>query len=417
MLYDLANSGYTTVVLTTIFNAYFVAVVANAYTSGVATFLWTATIAAGNVLVILSAPVLGAIADRSAAKKRFLMVTTVACVVATALLGLTGEGNVVLAVFLVVVSFVMFASGENLIASFLPEIVPARGMGRLSGYGWGVGYLGGVLTLAICLGYVSFAEAQGHAVTQYVPVTLLITAAVFVLAASPTFLWLKERAVPTPADARRVSDLVAGFRQVGATFREARRFRDLFAFLTALVVIQAGVSTVIVVAAIYAQEVLGFDTPALVRMVIVVNLTAAVGAILAGHLQDRFGSRPAMVGALCVWIVATVLVLVAQSDMHIWIAANLIGLAMGAGQSVGRALVGRLTPVPRTAAFFGLWGLANRLAAILGPLSYGVISAASGGNHRLAVVSTLVYFVLGLALLVPVDEARGRLAAADASDR
>jgi UMF1 family MFS transporter len=274
-----------------------------------------------------------------------------------------------------------------------------------------------LLTLGVCLVYINLAEGLGHGATQYVPVTLVITAVMFALAATPTFVWLKERAVVAPSAGSRPNYIVTGFREVRRTLGQARQFRDLFAFLTALVVIQAGVSTVIVVAAIYAQEVLDFDTAELVQMVMVVNLTAAAGALLGGHLQDRWGSIPAMVTALLIWIAAVVLVLGARTDNGIWLAANLIGLAMGTGQAVGRALVGQLTPVERTAEFFGLWGFANRLAAILGPVSYGFISFITAGNHRLAVLSTLVYFVLGLVLLSGVDESRGKRAAEDATAR
>ena len=401
VMYDFANSGYTTVVLTAIFNAYFVSVVAGGaggFGSGGATFLWTLTIALGNAFVLLSAPVLGAIADYRAAKKPILLFTTIACVVSTGLLGFVGEGDIALGIALVVVSFVMFASGENLIAAFLPEIAPARGMGRLSGYGWGVGYFGGLLTLALCFGYINFAEHRGHGASQFVPVTLVITATVFALAATPTFLWLEERAVALHPVNGRISYLKMGFGALRRTLGEARRFRDLFRFLTALIVIQAGVSTVVIVAAIYAQEVLGVDAAGLVRMLMVVNVAAAAGALTIGHVQDRYGSIRALLIALLVWITAIVLVLKADTADDIWPAASLIGVAMGSGQAAGRALVGRLTPAARTAEFFGLWGFANRLAAILGPVSYGLISYTTGGNQRVAVLSTLAFFVLGLVL-------------------
>ena len=235
----------------------------------------------------------------------------------------------------------------------------------------------------------------------------------FALAATPTFLWLEERAVALHPVNGRISYLKTGFGAIRRTLREARRFRDLFRFLTALIIIQAGVSTVVVVAAIYAQETLGIDAAGLVRMLMVVNVAAAAGALTIGHVQDRYGSVRAMLIALLIWITAVLLVLKADTADDIWPAAILIGFAMGSGQAAGRALVGHLTPVARTAEFFGLWGFANRLAAILGPVSYGLISYTTGGNQRVAVLSTLTFFVLGLVLLLRVDEARGQRAAAD----
>jgi UMF1 family MFS transporter len=170
-------------------------------------------------------------------------------------------------------------------------------------------------------------------------------------------------------------------------------------------------STVIVIAAIYAQEVLGFASDELIILIMVVNLTAAVGAFGMGHLQDRIGSLRSLSLALVIWIVAIVLVLFAEVHAEIWLPANLIGLAMGATQSAGRALIGQFTPVARTGEFFGLWGLAMHLAMIIGPLTYGAISWITSGDQRLALLSTLSFFVLGLVLLFTVDEPRGRRAA------
>ncbi len=412
-LYDFANSGYTTVVLTTIFSAYFVGVVAGGpggFPSGTATLLWTLAVSSANLCVLVAAPIVGAIADHRAAKKRFLLITTVGCVMATALLALVGPGDVVLGLVLVVISTIMFASGENLISAFLPEIVPVRRMGRMSGYGWSLGYLGGLMTLGLCLAYIAWAQRQGQAEHQFVPVTLLITAGVFALAATPTFVWLRERATPHPL-ARGVSYVRAGIRRVRRTLTEAARLPDLFRFLTALAVYQSGVATVVVLSAVYAREVMGFDSQALVILIMVVNVTAAVGALLFGHLQDRLGSVPSLVITLLIWSAAIILIAVADERVDIWLAGNMIGLAMGASQAVGRALIGQLTPVTHTAEFFGLWGMANRLAAIAGPLSYGLISHWSGGNHRLAILSTLLFFIAGLVLLLRVNEQRGKAAA------
>ncbi len=409
-LYDFANSGYTTVVLTTVFSAYFVAVVAGGpggFPSGTATLLWTLAVGSANLCVLVTAPIVGAMADHRAAKKRYLLITTVGCAAATALLALVGPGDVMPGLLLVIVSAIMFASGENLIAAFLPEIVPVRRMGRMSGYGWGLGYLGGLLTLGLCLAYIAWAERQGHAEHQFVPVTLLITAGVFALAATPTFVWLRERATPSPP-AGGVSYVRAGVQRVRRTLAEAASLPDLFRFLTALAVYQSGIATVVVLSAVYVREVMGFDTHALVILVMVINVTAAVGALLFGHLQDRLGSVRTLVITLLIWSGAIILVAVADEAVDIWLAGNLIGLAMGASQAGGRALIGQFTPVARTAEFFGLWGMVNRLAAIAGPLSYGLISYWSGGNHRLAILATLLFFIVGLLLLFRVDEQRGK---------
>jgi UMF1 family MFS transporter len=410
--YDFANSGYTTVVLTTIYSAFFVAVVAadvDARSPGTATMLWTLAIGIANFIVLLSGPIVGAIADYHASKKKFLLYTTVCCVLATTLLAFVPSGQVTLSMILIVLSAIAFASGENIVAAFLPEIAHADRMGRVSGYGWSVGYFGGMLTLGACLSYIAWASGQGHSAVDYVPVTLLITAIIFALAATPTFLWLKERATPRPLPPGQ-SFMRAGFTQVRLTLVHAAQLPDLFRFLWCLTLYQSGVATVIVIAAIYAQEVMGFDSQQLIVLIMVVNLTAAFGAFAFGYAQDHFGSVPSLAGGLLVWVAAILLTLYADEPADLWLAGNLIGLAMGATQAGGRALIGQFTPEARNAEFFGLWGLAGRAAAIIGPVSYGLISRASGGDHQVAMLSTLVFFLLGLLLLFTVNEERGKRA-------
>jgi len=412
-LYDFANSGYTTVVQTTIFSAYFVGVVAGeaqGVTPGLSTLLWSLAIGIANFIVMISGPLIGAIADHRACKKPFLLISSVGCILSTALLALVGPGDIWLGMVLVTLSAIMFASGENLIAAFLPEIVPEKNMGRMSGYGWSLGYFGGLLTLGICLAYITWAKQHGLSETHFVPVTLLITATIFALTATPTFLWLRERAIPVAWD-KSLSNLQVSYARLAHTFKEAARFRDLLWFLITLGVYQSGVSTVVVLAAIYAQEVMGFDTQSLIVLIMVVNVTAAVGAFICGHLQDRMGSVPTLAITLLIWIVAVLVALFASKPAHMWIAGNIIGLAMGASQSVGRALVSKFSPTERAGEFLGLWGLVNRLSAIVGPLSYGLINYWSNGDHRLSLLSTLSFFIVGLVLLSKVNESRGKAAA------
>ncbi len=411
-MYDFANSGYTTVVLTAIYNAYFVGVVAGsgADRDGAATLWWTLAVGISNLLVLVSAPVVGAVADYRACKKRFLAVTTVGCVLFTALLGLAGRGEVALAMVFVVLSSFMFASGENLIAAFLPEIARRRDMGKISGYGWALGYLGGLLVLGLCLAYIGWAERHGLDATQFVPVTLGITAAAFALASLPTFLWLRERAVPM-ALPRGTGYLAAGVQRVRRTFTHARRFRDLFRFLLTLTVYYCGINTVVVLAAVYAQQVMGFGLRETILLILLVNLTAAAGAFVFGLLQDRLGSVRTLALTLVIWITALVLAYFIESRAGFWLVANLVGIALGSSQSAGRALIALFSPPARAAEFFGLWGLAGKLAAMIGPVSYGLITYFSSGNQRLALLSTASFFVLGLALLLGVNERRGRAAA------
>jgi len=405
-MYDFANSGYTTVVITAVFNAYFVAEVAG--NAPWATFAWTATLAVSFALVIVTAPLIGAYADAHAAKKRLLLATTAGCVVFTAGLAAVGHGDIALGVTLIVFSNYCFGTGENLIAAFLPEIADGEALGRISGWGWSLGYLGGLVSLGACLAYVAWAQAQGAEATQFVPGAMLITAAIFAAASLPTFLFLRERAKPVARPGEIVHSAVA---RLAETLRRARRYRDLWRFLVCLVFYQAGIQTVVALAAVYAQQVMGFTTRGTLVLILVVNVTAAAGAFAFGQVQDRLGHVRTLVVTLIGWLAAVVLAWLAEGPILFWIVANLVGICLGSTQSAGRALVGYLSPPARTAEFFGLWGLAVKLSSILGPVTYGAVTWVTHGNHRFAMLVTGVFFLIGIVIVVGLDVKRGRSAA------
>ena len=406
-MYDFANSGYTTVVITAVFNAFFVAAVAQ--NAPWATFAWTASLSVSYLAVLLSAPLVGAWADAHAAKKRLLLAATAGCVAFTALLVFAAPSTIVLTIVCVIVSNFFFATGENLIAAFLPELADSRALGRVSGWGWSFGYLGGIVALGLCLAYVFWARDQGHAAAQYVPVTMLITAGLFALSATPTFIWLRERAQPQAVAV--AGALREAWARVHRTIRHAQEYRDLRRFLLCIVFYQAGIMAVIALAAIYATQAMKFTTLQTMILIFAVNFFAAAGAFGFGYLQDRIGHIRAMALVLGGWIVMIGLAYVAVEPLLFWIAAILAGICMGSAQAAGRAIVGYLAPPARLAEFFGLWGLAVKAASIFGPLTYGVVTWIFQGNHRLGILAVGAYFVIGLALLVGINIERGRRAA------
>src|SRR4051812_2244485 len=401
-MYDFANSGYTTVVITAVFGAYFVGVVADARPW--ATFAWTAALSASYALILATGPLVGAWADAHAAKKRLLLGTTAGCVVFTALLAFVSPGEVAFALTLIVLSNYFFGTGENLIAAFLPELADSKAMGRVSGWGWAFGYFGGIVSLGVCLIYITAAQKAGDKAAHFVPVSMLITAVFFALAAAPTFVFLKERAAPQPSAANP-------WRRILDTLQKANHYRDLRRFLLCIVFYQAGIQTVIALAAIYAEQVMKFTTAETITLILLVNITAAVGAFAFGYVQDAIGHVRAIALTLCGWIVMIGLAYFADTKTMFWAAANLAGLCMGSSQAAGRALVGYLAPPARIAEFFGLWGLATKAASIFGPLTYGMVTWIFAGNHRLAILATGAYFVVGLLLLFAIDVRRGRAAA------
>jgi UMF1 family MFS transporter len=403
-MFDFANSGYTTVVITAVFNAYFVAAVAQGAVWG--TFAWTAALSVSYAMIVVSAPLVGAWADAHAAKKRLLVATTAGCILATAGLALVGPGDLALAIGLLIVSNFFFGSGENIIAAFLPEIARGRALGKVSGWGWGLGYFGGLLTLAACLAYVTWAQSAGQSAIQFVPVTMLITAAVFLLASLPTFLLLRERAIPQLG-----TRYATAFARTWHTIQHAMQYQDLLRFLVCILFYQAGVQSVIALAAIYAQEAMGFETRDTIMLVLLVNVTAMAGALAFGQVQDRLGHKLTIALTLAGWLLTVAVASFAATRGMFWVAANLAGLCLGASQSAGRALVGYLSPAQRRAEFFGLWGLAVKLSSIFGPITYGAVTWISGGDHRKALLSVGVFFVIGLLVLAGIDVRRGRRAA------
>lgn len=403
-MFDFANSGYTTVVITAVFSAYFVSVVAG--DAPWATFAWTLALSASYAAVLSSAPLVGAWADAHAGKKKLLAITTLGCVAATAALWFAGPGALAPAIVLLILSNFFFGTGENLIAAFLPELARPRALGRVSGWGWSLGYVGGLVSLGASLAYIGWAQGRGQGAADFVPATMLITAAIFLLAALPTLLVLRERAAPQPTASAR-----GAWAQVRHTLGHLPQLPDLKRFLICTVLYQAGIQAVITLAAIYASQVFQFTTQRTILLVLVVNVTAALGAFLFGHVQDRIGHVRAIAATLAGWILMVALAWAAPDERMFWVAANLAGLCMGASQSAGRAMVGLLAPPRHQAEFFGLWGLAVKLASILGPVTYGIASWVTGNDHRQALLITGSYFLLGLLALAGVHPLRGRRAA------
>ena len=412
-MYDFANSGYTTVVITAVFAAYFVGAVTEGASWG--PLAWTASLSASYAIVMLTMPSLGAWADLRAAKKRLLMMFTFACVLSTAALAFARPGDVVLAMVLIMISNTFYSYGESLTGAFLPELARPEGMGKVSGWGWAFGYVGGMLALGLCLAYVLWAQAQGKAPAQFVPVTMVITATLYGLAALVTFTLLRERARPPVTASGQSQGLGSAIRQLRHTWREARHYSDFIWLMACTVAYQGGVAVAITLAAIYAEQVIGFVQQETMVLIFVLNIAAALGAFGCGYLQDRIGHKLALALTLLGWVATCIIAAMAQTKGQFWWAAAIAGLCMGSSQSAGRALVGLFAPARQLAEFFGLWTVATRLASIIGPLSYGLITWMTGGNQRVAIAATTVLFVVGLLALLPINVQRGRDAALKAA--
>jgi UMF1 family MFS transporter len=244
---------------------------------------------------------------------------------------------------------------------------------------------------------------------------MLLTAAIYGLASLVTFRLLRERARPDP-QALRESGMKASLQQLQQTFRQARRYGDFMWLMLCAVFYQGGVAVAVSLAAIYAEQVIGFEQQETMVLIFVLNLAAAGGAFAWGYLQDRIGHKLALGSTLVGWIATCVIAAVSTTKGEFWWAAAIAGICMGSSQSAGRAMAGMFAPQRQSAEFFGLWTFAIRLASIIGPLSYGAITWATGGNQRAAILSTTALFIAGLVVLLRVDVPRGREAARQADE-
>jgi UMF1 family MFS transporter len=396
--YDFANSAFTTIIVTVAYSVYFTRVVAP--DDGEA--WWGRGYAVSMLLAGLLSPILGAVADATASKRRYLIAMTAVCVVPTALLGWVGPGDLAWGLGLFIVANVGYNAALHLYDAFLKELTPADAVGRLSGWGWGLGYIGGLASLALVYPFLA-GGMDGEAAERY-RLAFPLTAAFFAVAAIPTFIWLKERAVPVPLDGSRWT---AGLRRVVETLRGLRRYPNLVRYFFAYFVFNDAVNTVFVFAAIFATQVLGFTAQDLVIFFLIMQVSSAAGAGTFGGVTDRLGSVRAISITLIALIGVTIWAARVQTVTEFYAIGLFTGALLGANQAASRTLLAHFAPPGRGAEFFGLFSLTSKFAATIGPLLYGEIARATD-SHRVAVLSIGMLFFIGLILLQRVDEMAGR---------
>ena len=392
--YDFANSAFITVVITVVYGPYFTGVVAAGWAG--ANTLWSVILAASQVVVMVFGPALGVLADVTGSKKKFLLSMMWVCSAATTALWLTGPGTVALAAGLVIVAYAAFSFGENFCASFLSELSTPANCGRISGYGWSFGYLGGLGALGLAMLVLSVSPDG----VQWV---FVVTALFMVAATLPVLLLLRERKQRESHVARWWQ---LGWESVLRAARDLPQHRDLLRFFWAFLLYMSGLGAVVAFAAIYSVEVLGFTTGENLVLFASLQISSALGALAFGWWQDRAGSVNMLTAALLLWCLVAVGAYFCRTKEMFFLVGNVAGLAIGSCQAGSRAVVSLLSPRERAAEFFGFWGVFGKLAAVVGPLFMGVL--ADLFDLRVAVLSTLVFFVGGLLVLRTVRmSARG----------
>lgn len=407
-MYDFANSSFTTLIVTVAYSVYFVQVVAGHLgRDGTAERIWFWGYAASMLVVAVLSPPLGAIADARAIKRRFLIGFTLLCVLCTALLAFVQAGDVWPGLVLFGIANIAFDLGFVFCSAFLVEITTSERMGRISGYGWGLGYAGGLLSLAIAYPFIRGGfEADNLSLYRF---SFAVTAAFFLIAALPTLLWLKERAVPQAARAGE-SAWRQGFARLAATARQVRRYRDLFAYLIAYLVYTDAINTVIVASAIFANKVLDFSPGDLIIYFLVTQVSAGLGAVALGLLADRIGAKRTISLTLGAWILLAISAALVQTQAQFYAIGLVAGAVLGANQATSRTLLGQFTPAGRQGEFFGFFSVTGKFAAVIGPVVYGEVTAWTG-SQRWAILTMALFFAAGLLAFQVVDEGRGKAAA------
>ncbi|WP_017941220.1 MULTISPECIES: MFS transporter [unclassified Thioalkalivibrio] len=418
-MFDFANQAYTLLIITVIFGDLFTRVIVGDgpdYRLG--NLLWSVALAVSYAMVIVAAPFAGAVMDATASRKRFLAASWVLTIITTALLYFVEPGLVFFGMALIIASNFGYAIGESFIASFLPDLGPPEKLGWISGLGWGLGYIGGLVATAFALGLLGEVSADNFERIRWVGP---FAAVFFLISALPTFLFLKERG--TRRRLARHIQLGLGWKRVKAALVTLGERRDLRALFVSIFFVMAGIYIIIAFTFIYGAQVIQWDEPVRVMMFVVTQITAVIGAVGFGFLQDRAGPVRIYRITLGLWALA-VLAIFATPTIAQWLSVLLgqpvepqmvflgvgilAGLCLGSAQSAGRALVALMVPAREAGRWFGFWGLSSKAAAIFGLLGIGLLQAWLGLEN--AILFCMFLFLAGLLASIPIRLADRRRA-------
>jgi MFS transporter, UMF1 family len=388
-LYDFANSSFAAVVAGTIYAAYYaIGVVGNR--DGAGDLWWGRVISVAMAVVAISSPFLGGLADRAGVRRPLFIGFTALSITATALMATVAPGMVFWGFVLGVLGLVGFEGALVYYNAYLPEIAPRAYQGRVSAWGFAVGYAGSIVALLAALPFVR-AQAYGGA--------FLATAALFATFALPAFLLLPPDA-PGRMSARQAA--LGGGAELLAALRAILARRDLRRFLGAYFLYEDGVNTVIAFSAIFAAHTLGFPMDQLIVLYIVVQISALAGAVAWSWPTDRLGPKRVLTITLCQWTAVVLAAYFVETQAQFYALAVAAGTGLGAVQAASRTFLVVLIPRGMEAELFGFYTLCGKSAAVLGPLVFGSISHAAGGDQRLGILAIGAFFVAGLILLCRV---------------
>lgn len=424
-MYDWANSAYSTLSIT-ILVAYLQRVVLPGE-SGPVKFLWSTSltikwgpvvwawgISLSMLVAAILSPILGAVADANASKRKWLAATALCGAGAAVLMFFVPAACAWLVVALFVTMSLMFELSLGFYNGFLPEIADEHSMNRVSAWGYALGYLGGGLALVLAAMVLQFGQSWGlpdKAVA--LRVGILIMGLWWGIFTVPTLWILRDRGQPPLEKQPLHAAARSAVSEVGHTLSNIRLYRTLALFLLGFLFYNDGIQTVISQSSTFALEDLNFQEAELIYLILMVQFLALPGAMLLGYVADRLGQKPALMVCLAVWVGLVVTAFFVHSKGQFWILGAILALVLGGTQSVSRAIMGVMTPPQRTAEFFGFFNLSGKATSFLGTFLFGLIIWLKG-SARLAIVSLLVFFLLGWAIVARVNVKEGRRQALEA---
>lgn len=404
-LYDWANSAYNTVITTFIFAVYFTRGVAGDEVAGTAA--WSRMMALAGLAIAILSPMLGAVADRSGRQKPWLgLFTALTVLFTTALWWVTPEpSSMTLALVAVGLGTVAFELANVFYNATLPTVAPPAMLGRVSGWGWGTGYFGGLACLVVALFAFVKSEAPlfglfSTADQENVRATSLLVAAWFGLFSIPLFLWVPD----APATGRPLGQAVReGLATLGRTLREARKYREIVRFLIASALYRDAINTITAFGGIYAAGTFGMSFEEIVTFAIALNVVAGLGAVGFAWIDDWIGARKTILISVLGLMASGVPLLLATEKSSFWVLALGLGLFFGPAQAAGRSMMARLSPPHMQGEMFGLYGLSGRVVGFFGPLALGWATEAFA-SQRAGMASIMLFFALGFVIMLGVRE-------------
>jgi len=407
-LYDWANSAFTTLVVTFVYSTYFAQTFAD--DPGRGTLLWSRGVTVSALLIAVCAPLVGALADQGY-RRRYFIGCTVLCCAMTVILAFirpSADNAVLVAMFVFVIANVSYELGLIFYNAFLPDLVSKKRIGRVSGYGWGLGYAGGLVCLVLALPFAT-GDPPPFGVSTVdgfnVRATNLLVAAWFLVFSIPSFLFVGKSDAP-----RSGVDLGAAITKLKRTFQDLRRYRQTMRFLVARLVYNDGLVTIFAFGGIYAAGTFGFTISEVIVFGIVLNIVAGLGAFLFGFVDDWLGGKKTIMLSLVFLALSTLLAAIAPNRLWLWVAGIGVGFFLGPNQSASRSLMGRFVPKKHESEFFGFFAFSGKITAFAGPLFLGILSDVY--SQRVGVASVLLFFVVGGILLLRVDEGNVRAGSA-----